>query len=419
MGRRVLSSVGCALAVFAGFLVFLSPAASGTTKPKAPDAPAQPTLSAVPVDPTGGELDVSWPAVRGAAANGSRVRHYTVNVYSAGELVGSTKVKPTSRTENPVTDQIAAVNGDTYTVNVTARNKVGKSAPSPASDPMTAFGQPGTVTDLSASQYDNGSTTLSFTAPDDNGQAITGYQYSQDGAAFQPLSSNDTISGLNNGQTYTFEIEACNTYCGSPSNSATAQPDVDPSAPPISVSQGATTVTFSWGVATSNGCPISSVQWGTQPGGPYPNASALSGGSWTAGNGYSQMYTIYIQATDSCGLTGENQATGTTGSQPTPSLTISEGGSTDTSGCDGSPTCHWINISGANFPPNGSWTLFCYDKGGQFFDSANYGFSISSNGSGAISEVPSGNTGRSCADSSGYGPIHVVIDNVSSNSIGW
>ena len=87
--------------------------------------------------------------------------------------------------------------------------------------------------------------------------------------------------------------------------------------------------------------------------------------------------------------------------------------------CGGSTTCHWIDMSGSYFPANGSWTLYCYDKNGEFFDSASDGFTIPSNGSGQISEDPSGSSGPGCFDSSGFGPIHVVIDNVSSNSISY
>jgi len=361
--------------------------------------------------------------VTGSAANGDNVATYTLNIYQGSTLVSSPTVTPTSPTESPVTDQIAGLtNADSYTFTVTATNKAGTSQASPASAPTTVFGQPGSVTNLSAASNQNAQTTLSFSAPNDNGQAIDHYEYSQDGGALEPLSSNDVVGGLTNGHQYSFQIEACNTYCGALSNVATATPDAPPTPPAIGVSPGATTVTFSWGAATSNGCPISSLQWSTaSSGGPW-NASGLAGGSTTQGNGYSQSYSVWVLATDSCGLTGESSQSGTTGPAPpppNPSLTITEGSLTDTSGCGASTTCHWINISGSNFPANGSWTLYCYDKGGEFFDSANYGFSISASGSGQISDTPSGNTGPGCADSSGYGPIYVVIENVSSNSISY
>jgi len=213
-----------------------------------PSAPGAPQVAAVPNDPTGGKLDVQWPAVTGAAANGATVTSYQLTVTQGGTTVRTDTVTPTSQTEDPITYQVSGLsNTIVYTFVVTATNKAGTSKPSPPSAPFTVFGQPAAVTDLAAQGNQNHQVTLTFTPPNNNGQSIQSYNVSVSGGAWQQLATNDIVSGLANGQNYSFVIQACNTYCGAPSNSASATPDAPPSAPGVAASVSGTTFNFSWG----------------------------------------------------------------------------------------------------------------------------------------------------------------------------
>ena len=253
-------------------------------------------------DPTGGELTVTWPGVTGTAANGDNVATYTLNIYQGATLVSSPAVTPPSPTESPVSTQFrGSPNSESYTFTVTATNKAGTSPPSAASAATTVFGQPGTVTNFRPPATRTVIRPCPIRNRTPSGQAIGHYEYTENGGALEPLSSDDIVDGLTNGQHYWFRSKLVIPTGQALSNTATATPDAAPTAPSIAVVQGATTVTFSWGAATSNGCPISSLQWSTAgSGGPW-NSSSLSGGSTTQGNNYNQPYSVWVLAPTAVG----------------------------------------------------------------------------------------------------------------------
>ena len=273
-----------------------------------PSAPGTPQVAAVPNDPTGGKLDVQWPAVTGPAANGADVTSYALRITQGSTLVRTDTVVPTSPTEDPIVDQVSGLSTSVaYSFAVTATNKAGTSPPSPTTTPFTVFAQPGTVTDLAAANYQNGQTTLSFTAPASNGQAIQRYEVSVDGGGFTSLATDDVVGGLTNGQQYRFAIEACNTYCGAPSNTATATPDAPPTAPGVSGSVVAATTSgstlqYSWGAPATNGCSLASVAWSEDSTyGPW-HGVAVGPGSVDIPSPPVQTHTLFLRVTDSCGL---------------------------------------------------------------------------------------------------------------------
>jgi len=384
----------------------------------APTTPSQPSATAVPNDPTGGKVDVSWPAVTGAAANGDAVSTYSLNIYTGSTLVRTDTVTPTSQTENPVTDEVSGLNNSTsYTFTVVATNKAGPSQPSPASAPFTVFGQPGAPTNLQAADHQNQQSQLSFTAPNANGQAIQYYMVSVNGGAFSQLAANNIVTGLTNGQQYTFVIEACNAYCGPPSSpSNTVTPDAAPNAPAVNGSTSGTTFNFNWGASTSNGCPISSVGYALDaPNGPWTPTSA-GGGSASFNENYNQTHTLYVYVQDSCGLSSTSSGQATSGGPPT-SVTVSRGNldpSTGAGDCGGYTPCYWVAVNASGFPPNSGVTFTCSDSGGQFWvDPGNdygtyYSQWYSTDGSGAVSWNVSGSPAKSCNHTPG-GPVTVTI----------
>lgn len=287
-----------------------------------PSAPQTPTVTAVPNDPTGGKLDVQWPAVAGPAANGADVTSYALEITQGSSVVRTDTVLPTSPTEDPILDQVSGLSTSVaYSFTVTATNKAGTSPPSPTTTPFTVFGQPGTVTNLSASEHQNGQTTLSFTAPATNGQVIQSYEVSVNGGGFTQLASDDVVTGLTNGQQYSFTIEACNTYCGSPSNTATATPDAPPTAPGVSgsvvaASETGSTLQFTWGAPTSNGCSLASLAWSEDSTtGPW-HGVAVGPGSVDIASPPVQTHTLYLRVADSCGLSAMSSGTATSDGKP-------------------------------------------------------------------------------------------------------
>ena len=72
---------------------------------------------------------------------------------------------------------------------------------------------PGTVNNLTATRGDE-EVTLSWTAPNDGGSAITDYEYSLDGGStwtsLSTTGTSATITGLTNGTTYSVSIRAIN-----------------------------------------------------------------------------------------------------------------------------------------------------------------------------------------------------------------
>jgi hypothetical protein len=196
-------------------------------------------------------------------------------------------------------------------------NKAGPSDPSPASSSVRPFGAPGQIASVQASEEDSRS-TLTFAAPSDNGKTIARYEYRINGGAPGVLGANRVVGGLANGQTYRFDVRACNDFCGewSPQSNA-AVPYGPVGQPGISASGGATTVTFNWSPPAPNGRPIDRLEISIN-GGDWEKVSPGAGGR-TVGNGYDQTWTLRVMAIDRAKQGGpENSASARTGPAPPP-----------------------------------------------------------------------------------------------------
>ena len=172
-----------------------------------PSAPAGLTATA-----GNGQVTLTWlaPASNGAPITDYRVQYAnTVNdVWLIWQQVASTS---TSRTITGLT------NGATYAFTVAAINVLGIGANAvPAIS--TPAGAPATPTNLSVAAG-NGNVTLSWTAPANNGSAITDYsiQYSSNSGAtwtnWAHTASNATyqiVNGLSNGTPYLLRVAAVN-----------------------------------------------------------------------------------------------------------------------------------------------------------------------------------------------------------------
>jgi LPXTG-motif cell wall-anchored protein len=145
-----------------------------------PDAPSGVTATAGP-----GRASVSFTAP--VSTGGSAITSYTVTA-SPGGASASCPGSPCAIT--------GLTNGTSYTFTVHATNAVGNSAESSASTAVTPVSAPGTPAGLTTKAGDT-SIELSFTAPDNGGSPITGYEYSIDGGlTWQSLTTTTSGSGL-------------------------------------------------------------------------------------------------------------------------------------------------------------------------------------------------------------------------------
>ncbi|MCW2837500.1 MAG: fibronectin type protein, partial [Marmoricola sp.] len=115
-------------------------------------------------------------------------------------------------------------NGTSYTFTVRASNVAGDSTESEPSQSVVPAGVPGVPTEVSA-EHGNGSATVSFTAPADNGSPVSGYTITTlpGGATTSCEASPCTVTGLTNGAAYTFAVHAENGL-GSGADSDATQP---------------------------------------------------------------------------------------------------------------------------------------------------------------------------------------------------
>ena len=203
---------------------------TGTTTPGAPASPSAPTLTA-----SDGEIGVEWtaPNDRGNAITGYAVQWTLASDSGFASPISSASVTQTSHTITGLT------NGTEYAVRVRAVNGVGTGGWSPA-DTATPAGPPDAPSDLDLTPGDS-EITASWTAPNDRGSAITGYDVqwtlatdldfdTPDGSA-DVTETTHTISGLTNGTDYIVRVRAVNDEGESDWTSDSETPGAAPAAP--------------------------------------------------------------------------------------------------------------------------------------------------------------------------------------------
>jgi hypothetical protein len=300
---------------------------------------ASATPATVPGAPTdlaaaGGDAKVSLSWTAPGSDGGSAVTGY--DVYE-GTTPGGESGTPVNATPVAGTTYAVAglVNGTTYYFTVEAVNAVGNSAASneASATPTTV---PGAPTGLTAT-LGNAQVSLSWTAPaSDGGSAVTGYEVYEGttpgGESSTPLNSSLVTgttydaTGLTNGTTYYFTVEAVNAVGNSAaSNEASATPATVPGAPTgLSAARGNGQVSLSWTAPASNGGSAVTgyeVYVGTTPGGESAtpvNASLITGTTFTVtdlANGTTYYFTVV--AVNAVGNSAaSNEASATPGATP-------------------------------------------------------------------------------------------------------
>lgn len=228
----------------AGAALTSSAASTAVTPRSAPGAPGIPTVSAAD-----GQTSISWTAP--VDNGGDVVTEYTVTT-SPGLATCVVTILGCTIT--------GLTNGTAYTFTVKAKNSLGYGVASAASSSATPRTIPGAPNAVLASGG-NALATVSWTAPvSDGGSAITNYVVSASpGAgtctAVAPAVT-CTVSGLTNGQAYTFTVVAHNAAGDSVSSSASAPatPLTKPSAPTsVGAGYGNTTAQVTWLPSFSDG----------------------------------------------------------------------------------------------------------------------------------------------------------------------
>ena len=234
---------------------------SGTVTPSGP--PGAPTLTSI--TPEDGALQLNFTA----PASTAPITGYLYQLNGTGPWLAS------ATTSSPLTIS-GLTDGTTYSVEIEATNSIGTGAASNSMNgtPAALPGAP-TITSVTVGA---GSASVAFTPGSNGGSPITGYRYSTNGGSTWTSTSTTSplsITGLANGTTYSFELEAINgTGDGAPTSTSFTTPTT-PSAPVISsiTSQNqALQVTLT--TPASGGSPITDYQWSTDGGSTWYSESS-------------------------------------------------------------------------------------------------------------------------------------------------
>ena len=240
-----------------------------------------------------GASDVSWSA---ATTTGLPVLGYLVTASPGGAHCATTTALACTVS--------GLTNGVDYTFTVAAYSLAGTSlasAPSPIATPATAPNAPQMV---EASSFGAGQSLVSWTAPaSDGGSPIAGYVVSADpeGATCMTTTTSCVVSGLTNGQSYTFAVTATNAAGSSSASSNAALPGSIPSAP-----SGVAATPFedrssmvSWTASTTDGIPVDYYTVMAAPGGAHCRTTGTS--CLVSGLTNGVTYTFTVTATNKAG----------------------------------------------------------------------------------------------------------------------
>ncbi|WP_419848258.1 fibronectin type III domain-containing protein [Candidatus Poriferisocius sp.] len=298
------------------------PITSAATMPSA--VPPAPTVSA---ERGNGQVDLSWTAGTSgdvgeddyaAPTTGWHVRHKAGDgEYGAWTPIADSGPDTTSHSVTGLD------NGTAYTFEVRAVNALGSGEAGEAG-PETPATTP-SAPDLSAERGD-GEVTLSWTAGDHGGSAVTVWHLQVNDGEWMPIegsgadTDSHTVSSLDNGTPYTFSVRAVNDVGNGAAGTASATPATTPSAPEVTATAGDGMVTLSWTAGDHGGSPVTA--WHLQvSGGDWTDLSTFGVGPDATGvpvpgltNG--TTYTFAVRAANDVGNGAAGEATATPATTP-------------------------------------------------------------------------------------------------------
>lgn len=264
-----------------------------------------PPTAPTAVTATRGNASVALSFTAPANNGGSDLTGYTATSTPAGGISNCAAPPARSCSVNGLS------NGQSYTFTIIASNGAGSSAPSAASNAVTPATVPDAPTTASA-VAGIGQATVSFTAPLNNGgAAISGYTATStpEGRTGTCTATPCTVSGLSNGQTYTFSVTATNAVgsgAASVASNSVTMP-TSPGAPTNVVAAGTSspaTVSFS-APASTGGSAILDYTVTSSPGSLTNTCSASP--CTVDGLSPGTSYTFTVRARNAVGL-GPNSA---------------------------------------------------------------------------------------------------------------
>jgi uncharacterized repeat protein (TIGR02543 family) len=235
---------------------------SDTSLPSATITPAKvpgvPKIDTITLGRSSATISVSP-----TSAGGSTITSYTITASPGGATCTVTPPATSCRISG-------LTSGSPYTFTAVATNAVGASFPSQASNPIIPIDVPDVPGSILAAPLSN-SASISFSAPNNHGSAITSYIVTNiaTGESFTATTSPILVSGLTNGTTTTLSVEAVNAVGSSNLGIITVVPRTFPNAPSItSVSTGNQSATITVAPPANNGgAPITSYTVTASPGG--------------------------------------------------------------------------------------------------------------------------------------------------------
>jgi hypothetical protein len=304
----------------------------------------------------GGQIDVSWTA---PANNGDAVKQYYLSVFENGNKVKTLTVTGTSQAVQDLNPE------SSYTFTVQAENKAGKSPVSPQSAAEPAYGTPDVPGGVQASNPGDHKADVSWNAVSSSSFRGPGHRYEirANGGAATRLGdvTSYAYTGLTNGTSYTFQVQACNQYICSewsaPSNAVV--PYGLPPKPSITAVGGDRKVTFSWDARATNGRDTTVRVTGAV-------TSTAKEGTASADAGYSDRKEACVVVRDSEGQEARDCAAATSDVQPDPRAWVSRGSKIPgpTSGC-GTGECWYFVVNTQDFNP-GTYNIGCQDYDGSW-----------------------------------------------------
>ena len=254
--------------------------ASGATTGVPSTVPSAPTNVTATVGGSvgSGDAQVSWTAP--ASNGGAGISKYTATSSTGSKTCTSTSTLPAT----PATTCLVTglTNGTNYTFTVTATNAGGTSAASvagpvggvvPSAVPATPTAPTVSVAGL------NGQATITWTAPNNEGSALTQYTLTPTPACSgctgltvtgSPPTASTTVGGLTNGTSYTFTLIATNGNGNSAASAASTAAVVGipatPTAPTTLSTSTAGQDSVSWTAPASASGPITGLHAHPVPG---------------------------------------------------------------------------------------------------------------------------------------------------------